>query len=331
MTGPFTSNVVVIGAGVLGVVVAASAASAGFAVTLIERETEPCRGASAASFAWVNAHDKHPRGYAALNERGRSAHAGNPWFHRVGAQFGEQSYPDDGYVDTEALANGQLASLQAAGGTVRFGVTVSRLRTTTDRTRSVQVVLNTGEDLRADRVIIAAGVDSPDLLAGITEGPGVLGDAAGPAGFVLRASTQAKLGTIHASDLLNIRPDGGNRIALQSLTLERRLAAKRLPLTREQAWPELRAMAAEHHLELSDAGFLEIRAANRPRALDGLPVTGWVAPSVYLLVAHSGVTLAPVLAELVLDELRGARRRELDLFRPDRPYSHLKSQRRPDG
>ncbi|MCD2442207.1 FAD-binding oxidoreductase [Agromyces sp. SYSU K20354] len=331
MTGPSAPTVVVIGAGVLGVCVAAEAAAAGFEVTLIEREAEPCRGASAASFAWVNAHDKHPHAYAALNELGRTAHAGNRWFHPVSAQFDAQSYPDDGYVDTEAFANAQLGSLHSAGGTARFGVTVSCLKTTTDRACSVQVGLDTGEDLRVDRVIIAAGVDSPVLLAGITEGPGVLGDATGPAGFVLRASTKAKLGTIHASDLLNIRPDGGNRIALQSLALERSLAAKRLPLTREHVWPELRARAVEHNLELNDAGFLEIRAANRPQALDGLPVTGWVAPSVYILLSHSGVTLAPVLAELVVDELRGIRSHELDPFRPDRPYSHLKPPRRTDG
>jgi D-hydroxyproline dehydrogenase subunit beta len=66
---------VVIGAGVLGVCVAARLAEAGMAVTLLERD-RPGSGATRSSFAWLNANDKVPRDYHDLNHAGMQAWAG---------------------------------------------------------------------------------------------------------------------------------------------------------------------------------------------------------------------------------------------------------------
>ena len=64
----------VIGAGVLGVCVAARLAEAGTEVTLLERD-RPGRGATRSSFAWLNANDKAPRAYHDLNHAGMRAWA----------------------------------------------------------------------------------------------------------------------------------------------------------------------------------------------------------------------------------------------------------------
>jgi len=65
----------VIGAGVLGVCVAARLAEAGATVTLLEQAL-PGHGATRASFAWLNANEKVPRSYHDLNHAGMRAWAG---------------------------------------------------------------------------------------------------------------------------------------------------------------------------------------------------------------------------------------------------------------
>ena len=65
---------VVVGAGVLGVCVAASLAEAGAEVTLLE-QAEPGQAATRSSFAWLNSNDKTPRAYHDLNHAGMRAWA----------------------------------------------------------------------------------------------------------------------------------------------------------------------------------------------------------------------------------------------------------------
>ncbi len=79
--------VVVIGAGVIGAAVAHRLAEKGGAVILIDR-SDPGRGATAASYAWINANRKVPRAYfdlsvAAMEEYRRLAWrlAPAPWYH----------------------------------------------------------------------------------------------------------------------------------------------------------------------------------------------------------------------------------------------------------
>jgi len=81
---------VVIGAGVLGVCLAARLAQAGATVTLLEA-AEPGLGATRSSFAWLNSNDKSPRAYHDLNHAGLRAWAelaaslGHPdWYRPAG-------------------------------------------------------------------------------------------------------------------------------------------------------------------------------------------------------------------------------------------------------
>ena len=80
----------VIGAGVLGVCLAARLAQAGVAVTLLDA-AGPGRGATRSSFAWLNSNDKMPRAYHDLNQAGLRAWAelatslGQPaWYRPAG-------------------------------------------------------------------------------------------------------------------------------------------------------------------------------------------------------------------------------------------------------
>jgi glycine/D-amino acid oxidase-like deaminating enzyme len=89
----------VIGAGILGVCVAARLAEAGIGVTLLERD-RPGRAATGSSFAWLNANDKAPRAYHDLNHAGMQAWAGlaarpggAAWYRPAGNLEWAQSAP----------------------------------------------------------------------------------------------------------------------------------------------------------------------------------------------------------------------------------------------
>ena len=84
------TEIIVVGAGVLGTSVAYRLARAGAKVTVLEA-TRVGGGTSGISFAWTNANNKTPRAYFDLNVAGMRAHAAlkdefgaTPWWHDGG-------------------------------------------------------------------------------------------------------------------------------------------------------------------------------------------------------------------------------------------------------
>lgn len=82
-------SVLVVGAGALGVSIAAALVRTGHVVTLVDG-AEAGTGTTDCSYAWINANSKAPEAYAELNLHGLRAHqrwsarAGRPWFHQTG-------------------------------------------------------------------------------------------------------------------------------------------------------------------------------------------------------------------------------------------------------
>lgn len=66
-------HVAVIGAGAIGVSIAASLAERGVRVSLVDEQT-PGRGTSGATFGWLNSNGKEPYSYFDINRRGLEAH-----------------------------------------------------------------------------------------------------------------------------------------------------------------------------------------------------------------------------------------------------------------
>ena len=95
------TQVVVIGAGVIGASIAYHLAEAGALVTVVEALPGPGLGTSSASFAWINASAKSPYDYYALNAAGVVEH------RRLAETFGEAPWLHTGgnlvWPDTEAL------------------------------------------------------------------------------------------------------------------------------------------------------------------------------------------------------------------------------------
>lgn len=81
-------KIVVIGAGVIGVSIAAEAAARGVDVTLIDKKL-PGSGTSSLSYGWINSNNKVPQDYFELNLAGLEAHhrlaaSGSDWFVPTG-------------------------------------------------------------------------------------------------------------------------------------------------------------------------------------------------------------------------------------------------------
>jgi glycine/D-amino acid oxidase-like deaminating enzyme len=131
----------------------------------------------------------------------------------------------------------------------------------------------------------------------------------------------AGLSRVVTSPRLNLRPDGGGRLLLQALNLEPSVLPEAPPSTVSEPGAELLRRAGGILRRLEDARLESLRVGVRPLPRDGLTVAGW-APDVeglYVLVTHSGITLAPVLGELVAQEIGyGGEEPLLAPFRPAR-------------
>ncbi len=319
---------VVIGSGLIGLSVASAVAARGAAVTVLEREARVGGLATRASFAWVNARPRRPASYDALGRVGLDlylAGAGDG-FHRSGATLDGVVDPDEGWLDTAAVTDSHLRVLAASSAVVRVSTEVRSIGT-----GSIEPVVTTtvGERIAADLVVLAAGVGCGPLVRDLPAAERV-GDAAGAPGFLARVPNPgaALAGWEHgvlASDRLNVRPDGDGGVALQSLPLERELLSPGQPAPVAAIEARLRELVRDElGVDLPADARFDISAAQRPHARDGLPAVGWLAPETYLVLTHSGVTLAPMLAGLVADELGGTTHSELEPFRPDPPTSDTK-------
>lgn len=293
MTPP--QHVAVIGAGVIGSSVAAALEASGVEVTVIASDATGAGPVSRASLAWVNARAKAPEYYRLFNAdaRERWIELAPSWFHATGARADGEDFASDGWVDTTATIAANLAS-------------VSHVR--------VETVSDTAA-LRDqfDAVVVAAGAGTAALAPGSPR----LSTTTGVEGYLARfAASDAPFDRIVSIDGLQLRPDGEGRVAAQSLTIETRLRDEGVSATVETVWPALRTeiLAATGWAPPADIA-VTIDRAHRTHPADGLPVIGWV-DGVYAVVAHSGVTLAPLLAELAARDLLGDEDPRLAPFRP---------------
>jgi glycine/D-amino acid oxidase-like deaminating enzyme len=372
---------VVIGAGVLGVCVAARLAEAGAAVTLLE-QVRPGHGATGGSFAWLNANEKVPRGYHDLNHAGMRAWAGlsdsvggAEWYRPAGniewaerapgrAQLaarvrrltgwgyparlvdvaeaavlepslrlpGEASevevawFPSEGYLLTGPLVR------QLAGWAVQRGVTlltgeqgrVTGLDAADGTVRAVRTAV--GQLIPADVAVCCAGRWVPQLaaLAG-TASPVPLTGWAEPGatapGLVVHAGPVTPPGpvrVVHAPQV-HLRPCPGGLVHLEAPDATVDLHTPEADLRR---WAEELLRRARRAVRgLHYASVTSYQVCVRPMPADGHPIVGWLpgATSVYVVVTHSGVTLAAHLAQLITTELLSGRPvAELTPYRPGR-------------
>lgn len=299
-------RITVIGAGVIGATIAARLAERGREVVLISADAEGSAPASIAAFGWVNALPKPSAAFQRLNERGIVAHQGAPWFFQTGAVSDGEEHPDNGYVDVSAYLAVQLAALRAAGGTAHFSERIASLGAARERFGATDVI------------VVAAGADTARLLAQHPSSSSRLASSAGADGFVARIDTEhGPIDRVLSIDGLQMRPDGPGRIAAQSLRIEAELRERGEQAGVAAVWTALREEIAQKlDWRIDETATVRVDHARRTHAADGLPLVGPVSTGVYVALTHSGITLAPLLGELVARDLQGDADPLLADFRP---------------
>jgi glycine/D-amino acid oxidase-like deaminating enzyme len=232
--------------------------------------------------------------------------------------------PIDGHLDPVFVTRRFLECAAEAGARVLYPCAVTRLDI---RRGHLRAVVTTQGAFELDRLVVAAGVDAPGILAmagfqlRLRHAPGILAHSAplpaltrpvhdAPGGLSFK---QMRDGSVVGTDA----PEPPDIPPHQAI----RAHATDFPSA------ELRAYHGSRILT-KIAGFLpgakgvpldRLTLGFRPMPLDELPVMGALPhlPDVHVAVTHSGVTLAPIIGQLTAREVLGASRAKL--FAPYRP------------
>ena len=214
---------------------------------------------------------------------------------RVPDEIGELAwFPEEAYVLTEPLVDRLVArAVELGAGLVRGDVVAADengVRTADGRLHA------------ADRVVSCAGRWTPGLTVLLGAEVPVIpwADAGSEApGFVVLADRPGPTRILHTPEV-DLRPDpagthleaGDIQVDLHTPDAELRAAAE-----------ELLSRAARIVPALADATVADYRVCVRPIPPDWHPIVGALPGNGYVVVTHSGVTLAAHLAHLVATEL----------------------------
>lgn len=207
-------------------------------------------------------------------------------------------FPQEGAVDPAGLTRVLLAAAAARGAQVYYGLGASAL---VERNGVVCGAQTAGGMIAADQVIVAAGTGAAALLAGLGK---VLPMLQRP-GMIMATQPVPRL-LHHVLSMLgqDLRQDAVGRLIMPLATNHQADPTETAP-----ADPQAMVAAALTQLNglFTDRSFAaeQVALAWRPVPGDGLPAIGKVSPGLWLAVMHSGVTLAPIVAELLAAEILG--------------------------
>ena len=351
-------HIIVVGAGIVGASIAYHLASGGARVTVLDR-SQPASGATSKSFSWINAHHTDRVDYLALRMASISAHhdleavLGDALCQRWGgslaweldesalASFAEerraQGYPVrmidagefarlephvanaprqallsecEGALDPVAATHAMLQAAASHGAKLLYGCEVTGLARTGDEIRGV--ITPFGEMI-ADRVVLAAGTEAEPLL----DAAGIRLPMDNRDGLIVHTRPMDRiLNHLILSPEIHFRQETDGRIVIGEDFSGRTVDEDPVGLA-ERLLALLRA-------RLPDVAGLEIGnivIGTRPEPADGYPAVGTPrdAEGLYVASMHSGVTLAPIIGRLAVQELlEGKTATLLEPFRPTR-------------
>jgi D-hydroxyproline dehydrogenase subunit beta len=232
-------------------------------------------------------------------------------------------FPDEGWLHGPPFAGRVLSHARAAGATIVTGERAAGFEATDGKVTGVR--LASGGILAADAAVVAGGRGSAELLAAASYELPLVSAATQPSDavglLVISRPMAAPAGHVLIADDVMIRPDGGGRLIIHDYRMDALVAAD-TPVTPipEPAAALLRDTA--RHVRGADEVDVEaVRIGVRVLPGDELPVVGRIPghDNLYVCATHSGVTLAPLLAELAAGEiLHDEDSPLLATFRPDR-------------
>ncbi|GAA4495081.1 FAD-binding oxidoreductase [Actinoallomurus oryzae] len=229
-------------------------------------------------------------------------------------------YPEEGYVLPGLLLARLWGEARDHGARLRCPDEVAGIDTA-GSTATVRTAA--GETWTGDRVVLAGGRWTGELtgLAGrpmAVRDPNEPGDVVcGFLGYTEPVPT--RLNAVLTTPRINVRPDGGGRLVLQTLDLDHRAD----PLYAvERSGPVGQEMLHRLHRVLAGtdgAALSHIAVGQRAMPADGRTAAGFLDDRTYAVCTHSGITLSVLLGRIVAEEvLRDRRSPLLSGFEPDR-------------
>jgi glycine/D-amino acid oxidase-like deaminating enzyme len=261
--------------------------------------------------------DAHSLGYAAVALDPRDLARIDPVIRVLPSYQAAVFFPEEGHITVPLLIHDLLGVARSLGAVVRHSTAVTDLVTTGNKVTGV--VLENGENLTADLVVLAAGAGIGGLLAK----QGVDANTEGTAGITVTTSP----GTSNVSTMLHlpglsVRPDTSGRIVVRSAQSDQQIDHENWTLPDEAVRQLFEQTAAGvGDVDASTVRAERIQIAHRPYPLDGLPVIGhWDGiPGIYVTTMHSGVTLGAISGRLAAEEIAtGEEPALLKGFRPSR-------------
>ena len=208
-------------------------------------------------------------------------------------------FPAEGAASSADLAPYFLSAAQGLGAKLISNVYVSGLKTRNGRVVGIETPQG---DMLADQVVIAAGTGT-SAIAGSIDCKIPL--ASRPA-YILRTSPQRKLlHHILTTPDGEIRQEPSGQILMPVAINHQSDAAEVLLQTPTDAADAAMARLGAIFTGLENTDWSEVICAERPVPKDGFPIVGAIAEGAYVAVLHSGITLGPIIAELVGKDIAG--------------------------
>jgi glycine/D-amino acid oxidase-like deaminating enzyme len=241
----------------------------------------------------------------------------------VSADGGAAHYADEGWVDAPGMVHALVGFAKAAGAEFVCGGAVTELLVRGGAIKGLRVA--SGDSIEADIVVSAAGRWTQALLAQVdAEIPLVAIGAHDSTAVGLLATVYPSSGpprrVLH-SHRAKWAPQPRGGALLASMESDAATARDRSPSALQAHAEALLEQAATLSRRFVDATIDEVRVGFRAIPVDGRTVCGWLdsVEGLYVVVTHSGITLAPLLSQLVARELLELEAvPTLDPFRPGR-------------
>jgi len=209
-------------------------------------------------------------------------------------------FPNEGAASSVELAGHFLRAAQAHGAKLISNVYVSGLNA---RDGKVIGVATTQGNIPADQVVIAAGIGTATIAKSIACDVPLVPRPA----YILRTTPQPKLlNHILATPDGEVRQEPSGQILLPVAVSHQSDNAEELTQTPNDAADATIARLRNTFSGLNELDWAEVIRAERPVPEDGLPIVGPIAEGAYVAVLHSGITLGPIVAELVAKDIDAA-------------------------
>jgi len=241
--------------------------------------------------------------------------------------------PNDGALDPVLAAGMLFESAEALGVTIKTNCAVTGVR---DADREDVAILETNQgDMEVDAFVLATGADpeATNVLAGID-----IPQRSTPGVIAVTKSMEQMLNRIIVAPGVHIHQRLDGKIVLgeqdgapQTEAHTARLADRpnQFP-NRELALQHadrILAVARQYLPAMANAEIEDVYIGWRPLPIDGHPVIGFspTRRNAYIAIAHSGVSLAPIIGRLAAQEIvENVQISSLANYRPDRSFQEVR-------